>query len=330
MPVVDFEDVLKLVADYRPRMSPQEWETIRPVVTEALRKLTFTSSVGTTQAYISIVAGFVRWAHYIAGKPLDAAMFDYRTVGRYVAVVDLADSTRSSHRALLLRIADETVPPGARRFATTAYPGANVERPYTPREVAVLRTWPGAQTTGYRRRSAQTLVSLALGAGLRPLELANVRAGDVTEGERGLTVTVWGAHGRTVPVIFGLTDMLREAVDGLHRDAHPFRQHREVIKKSLVSAFVSDADPVGVPVTATRMRTTFTLSLLEAGVPLHVVRAVIGVDHYTAIARIAPFLPEPTSADVLNAVWDAERAAVTKKPSGGCLDAALDRESPFL
>ena len=136
-----------------------------------------------------------------AGLPLEREIIlDPDTIERFTEFGLGSDRSRATYRAVLRRVAPlltkkapwEPRPPGVAR--------RQVAPPYTAQELELLRRDAAQQSTPRRRRAAQALLALGLGAGLDGRWVASVAAEDVTRRPGRVVVTVGEPKARNVVV----------------------------------------------------------------------------------------------------------------------------------
>jgi integrase len=283
---------------YRPTIPAEYWQQIGPFVARAV-----TDSAGATsysdRELFAATTPFVLWAWQTAGLPLKREqIFRISVVDRFASVE--ADSyataaSRNTIRSRLLRMAEVLHPEQTER-PLRALGASDPTRPYSTEEVIALRSWARSQRTEQRRRDAEALLALGLGAGLSGREILNVRVADIRRVSGGVDVGVGGERPRRVPVLREWERALLDRADADDTKAWAFRAGHTTENPNLITDFVSRSRG-RIQLQARRMRTTWIVHHLNAGTPAVALIRAAGVNSLAALDRFLPFA-EP--ADELN------------------------------
>lgn len=276
--------LLVVVATYRPARIPQEeWASCGPFVRDCVQLLD-PKTVSAAYTAIKTIAPFVAWAHR-QGLPLDREkIFTPSLVERYV-------QTECQH---LLASSRGTIQSNLRRYGRALTRRApwpqpsNGTRPkgcadpYTDEEVERILKVCSQQRTVLRRYQMQILVALTLGAGLTPHEAWVARSGDIVEHTGLVCVVTRGSAARIVPVTAPFDTTLWELrtafPEGPFWGVNPSRTKRTRIHQVIEEAEIPPGCP---PIVAHRLRTTWVLRHLEAGVDLAGLARLAGVKTVT-------------------------------------------------
>ena len=175
---------------------------------------------------------------------------------------------------------------------------AEASRPYSPADVASLRSWAAAQRQVERRTSAAALLALGLGAGLTGQEIIRLRVEDITEDADGVLVGVTGDGARNVPVLDQCEDSLLERMRFVGRSGWAFRSGQRGGNVNLVTDFVSRTPVPSVTLQARRMRATWLTEHLVAGTPLAALLPAAGLESAGALDRVLQGIPPTPGAAV--------------------------------
>lgn len=281
-------------AHYRPRTShvPADvWETVRPIAVEACRAADYVS-VASALDCMAAVSHFLGWA-YEQDLPLDLeSVFVPSHVERYCATVlkDRVASGRSTLRGYLRRVgractkqAPWTPPPKPFANYKTILP------PYSPAEVDGFWDAAQVQSTEHRVRVASVMLTLGLGAGIKPGEMLDVTASQsvrVHPDDSRLVVVVLAD--RTVPVLTRYTDRLRDLCDQFP-DGPLVGEHNPTGKDPLGSLRQGIVWPTWLPpFRANRLRTTWMAEVLAQDVRISEFMAMAGTVSSKSLEVIAP------------------------------------------
>lgn len=291
--------------NYVPRINGGHWLTIRDFVLA-----TMTDYLPHTQARIGPMlrhlVTYVDWMHHVADVPLERnQMLDPDMIAFYVAnVTDISKSSRTTRRACLLRMCDFLLPDMRRTVRMQPIGKEPAARPYSSEEIARLRKIATEQDTPYLRHSAWTLVVLGLGAGLASGDLLEVRREDIFEDERGVFVRVRHSNRcvpRVVPILDEFADEAMVLASCVQPGAWVFRSNRNTCGHGNVAAWARRLRGEGeLRINLTRMRSTWIVRHLNAGVPLAALMRASGVTTCTGFDRYIPYLDEPTADEILS------------------------------
>ena len=133
------------------------------------------------------------------GLPLDReVILDPDTVERFIVVGLAKDRSRATYRAALRRVGPLLTKRAPWEPRPAAVARRQVAQPYTADEVRLLCADAVDQPTPARRRSAQALLALGLGAGLDGRWVTRVAACDVSGSASGVLVQVGEPAARRV------------------------------------------------------------------------------------------------------------------------------------
>lgn len=276
------------LAQYRPELPHSDWQEIREfvlaVVEDCAPRLTYPAA-----SVMNAVAHHVDWCVNVAGYSLTrSTVFRRDVIGAATAVMDTArTSTRGRRRSMLLRVGEalEVIP---RTPPLAPLAAAAPSAPYTLDEVDGIWHWTMRQVPA-KRRPAQVLVALGLGAGLPPRELCSVRAADVADQGRFVQVGE-----RTIPVLADWrTDLVEIAAHASDPSAPLFRPNIAG-SKNMVTNFVATCANEGFRPAAQRMRATWLVEHLSLGTPMQDLLWSAGLKSMDALVRYERFLPPPS------------------------------------
>lgn len=294
-----------------PAIPPEEFEHVRGFVEEVHAAL---EAAGVSYAEGDVYRAVGRLAYWcwLRGIPLDAdVVLDDATISRWMAtgLRELAIATRRNYRAIARTAGRVLADPRTLPVKVPSVPTPRAEWPYTSREIGVLTVWAAGQRTAYARHNAVAMVALGLGCGLRAHEFLTLRGRDVTVDDAGVMVTVTaGQWPRTVPVLARWEAEVADLAAEVDPGAYLFRPDREVSRPNSVHVFLRDANPPECGVSLNRMRVTWIVGHLTAGVPLAALLQAAGIVSVTSLERYARYLTDP-SRDEVRAALRAERAA---------------------
>ncbi|MGZ0711301.1 hypothetical protein ACWPKO_23535 (plasmid) [Coraliomargarita sp. W4R53] len=239
---------------------------------------------------LTAVQRHVYWAHVVSGLPLEREFLFRRDVVA-VAVQQLpmrSEASLGRRRAVLLRVSEAL---GVAERALPPLYGSEPSAPYSQGEVADMRVWAAVQRQD-RRANAWALLGLGIGAGLSAAEVCGVMSRHIADG--GTRVFVVGARERVVVVDADWRGALR----GLQRmdPERPVFVPGVRFYKTKISDFVRVTHGDHTRPLPQRMRATWLVRRMSAGMPVQDLLYEAGVKSLDALARYDRFLPPPASA----------------------------------
>lgn len=288
-----------------PAVPAEEWEHIRDFVEPIVRKVL--ASRGYAEG--DVTRAVARLAYYCrkAAIPLTPdVVFHNDTIRAWVLhdLKKLNPHTQANYQAIVVRARTELAAPADKVHPLKSIPTPDAEPPYSDAEIAQLASWTLGQSTAYSRHNAVTLLALGFGAGLRAHEMLGVRGDDITtydDGSATVAVTV-GRWPRTVPVLAWWEKELAGLQAEVDHGAYLFRPDRTVERPNSIHVFLRDARPSQVTLSTNRMRATWLVGHLNAGVPLAAILQAAGLDSVSSLARYQKYLTPVTAEDLRDAL----------------------------
>jgi hypothetical protein len=171
--------------------------------------------------------------------------------------------------------------------------------PYTGKETAGLLALAAAQPTRLRAANVTALLLAGLGAGLDGTELHQARGSSVTADDGDVLVHVAGSRPRTVPVLARYAGPLLAAAERVGADGWLLggRDGNRPNRVGFLTASVTtDLD---VPRISTgRLRATWLLGVLRAGVRVDVLCAAAGLADPRMLGDLFSYLPALPTAEL--------------------------------
>lgn len=257
---------------FQPRNLPlARWLAVADFVRETVA-LSQAPSADECRRRMGVLARLAIWVHFEAGHPLDVAhvLHPDLIAEWFDQVVEVSAQVKSMERARVLRVARKTNPAfPTEEPATSRYPSSWEPKPYTAREVVLIKDWWHTQRTEQRRETTALLLALALGAGLNTFEVVRVRARDITVDDLGVLVTVHEPSPRQVPVLAEWEEPLRVFAAVADPDWYVFAPGRHVRNASTVTSFLAGCNSdSGLRPMIQRARATWIVNHIIAGVPI--------------------------------------------------------------
>lgn len=289
-------NVQAFIQGYNPTsITRHEWEAVRDfTITIITTVYTDDTPRGSVRNGAVAVAGISAFALNSGIELETRQVFDDRFIEHYVYTLGVSQRTKSARRAVLTRIGRAINDAWMGRPATPAYSTQKTADPYTAHEVTMIENWSATLRTSTYQYNATMLVALALGAGLRAREIDLLTVKDVEVDHQGVILHPHGYRGaaaRDVPLAIEYEDDLIESIKSLQRDDFVFMPGRAGSGSKCVSDFTKRAKhPVGVEVTATRLRTTWIVELMRRNIPESAICDAAGLQdlqHYVKYRGIA-------------------------------------------
>ncbi|WP_150307213.1 site-specific integrase [Planctomonas psychrotolerans] len=199
---------------YAPHLPEAHWAPIRDFVTGCVRDAV-PPNVKWAQDALGFTARYVHWATTVAAIPLDRLDMFHPTVIHRFALTYTSVKSRQIAEARLHRIREALGEDAEARRVRVKVTDA---RPYNSTDLPGLFSWVATQRTPSTRRDGCALLGFCGGAGLRAVELVELRASDVITTDDGYLVQVSGKYPRQIPVRRGWEKPVEEALEGLDPD----------------------------------------------------------------------------------------------------------------
>jgi len=282
-PLHDVDAVSGLIARFSPaEVPPETWariegpvrawaEAVRPATPQRARNL------------LNALTQLALWAdtHGLALEP--DVLLRPGTIDRFIVqgCAHLAKGTRTNYRTQLRAVGREVVDPDLFPPQPVELPRTAQKPPYSPKETTALLSMARALPTPKMRRNMLALLAMGLGAGLRSQEMSCLVGTDVVTGDDGIAVHVppiGDSDPRLVPVL----SPWEEEIAALAGEAgrHPlFLPERDGVRRHHIPNFVGRCSQTsgGDTVSVERLRITWIVRHLEAGVPVPVLARAAGV-----------------------------------------------------
>lgn len=259
------------MSTYQPTvLDMHDWQQVRTFVSECVVS-TYPEASGDTLRKIALgVARLAIDALHHGYDLVPEQVFDADFIAFHVSNLNLSTHTLSSLESKLEKVGRTVSMTWNGRDDKVSYPTSLANEPYDDNEVAYLNQWASALATDRVRENAHVLLALGLGAGLRNCEVDSLTVKDVEITRAGVVVYPHGYRGagkRYVPVSADYADTLCDAIAGRAQDEFVFLPGDRVTGRSCASDFVRRVRLAHVPVTLSRMRTTWIVRLMKAHIP---------------------------------------------------------------
>lgn len=288
-------------AHYRPlpsRVPPLLWEEVRPLAIKACRAADY-SSVASALSCMSAVTHFLAWA-YREGLPAELEkVFLPAHVVRYCATAlsARASETRSTRRGYLRRVGRACTkkapwPADPKPFASNTV----LRPPYSPSEVERLWEVAETQSTDHRRRVATAILTLGLGAGLKPGEMPMVTAAMVGQHPHDPRLVFILLEDRVAPVRHTYAPRLLALCEA-HPEGPIIGQHKPTAKDPLSSLRAKVDWPAEVDFRPSRLRTTWMADVLAQDLRISEFMRIAGTVSSKSLEVIAPYVAQRIEHD---------------------------------
>lgn len=318
------EDPVTRVRDeFAPRgMSEEDWAAIREL-TIALAAKAPEHGPGTTRKTMTVLAWYLHFCRAVACYQMDPEFLLRRDViGTYIAHLKskkaMTASTLGTYRSRLFRVADSNI---GHLHPTHRMPGlrpSDPARPFSAQEVVSLRSWAAWQPSPRVRIEANVLLSAGLGGGLSAGEIIQLRARDVTIDDEGVLLHVTGERSRLVPLLAEwespIVDMSRAA---WKPDMFLFRPQRTTVGANVVYNMIHRSKGRPFQINSQRMRATWIVTHLRAGVPVQALLDASGIETLGALGRFYRHLPQVDAQEARSALTRRARTEGCRAPVNG-------------
>ena len=290
------DDARNQVGAYVPSpatVSPDDWEQIRPFVTETVLKLFSYSdgtnlspklSKGNVKNHLTYLTAHCARVYAHTGTVHTEEMFTAETIAWSLDQESLSNEAKTDRKRILTRTGALLAEMDASKWKLPSRNSAKTQvKPYTPQEVVKIIDWLDAQGTPLKNECARVAVTLAL-AGITAPDIDQVRARDVHEGFP-VTVTVGS---RTHAILPSLSEKFLEIVSQREPDEFVFCPSR-ARKVQNVTEYMNrfKRGPGMGEVSVRRLVATWRNNLIERGISREAFMALTGVSHQTYFRHAA-------------------------------------------
>ena len=297
--------VQRVIDNYVAEIPAAHWTAIETFVRDSVTAAGLQTR-GVARNYLASTAKFARWLWQTAAADLDpAAAFRPALVRRFVhEVMSARAETYQQQTAQRLNtlVAHFTAATPDRQ---TRKNPASV-RPYVSRDLITFRSSAARRTNVERRMNAHVLLALGAGAGLRAEEIALARISDITIDGDDLLVSVRGKHPRTVPLRVEWRRALTTGINNREPGDWLFAGYRlpEYPARAIHQFGIDDPDEP-TPA-ATRLRATWIVGQLHAGLRLDALLRLAGLSTATSLAPYVQAMTPGNETDLRRLITGAE------------------------
>jgi len=278
-------------------VTQNQWSKNHAVVVEIMRRAQV-RGVESFRKKLRVVAMFVTWAD---GNGYDLSLrclLTEETINNWVKHgLDAVNSvTRSTYRSHLRNIAAHANPSSTAPPKPTRIRHMEIKPPYGDTEIRVMRRVARNQPDTQLRGRVLCCFALGLGAGLDSVDIKDLKISDIHDhGVNGIEIRVRGARPRTVWLLHGFEDLLREGLNPLPATgvlARPVRGSSPITGSSgVVSGLYATVKQAGrhqVHFEQGRLRATWLCALMCMPVPLAVLMDAAGLETPRSLSDLLP------------------------------------------
>ncbi|TFC86909.1 hypothetical protein E3T24_05890 [Cryobacterium sp. TmT2-59] len=297
--------VQRVIDNYVAKIPAAHWTEIETFVRASVTSLGLQTR-GVARNYLAATAKFAHWLWQTAAANLDpAAAFRPALIRRFVHEVMPAraetyqQQTAQRLNTLVAHFTAATPDRQTRKNPASAHP-------YASRDLITFRSSAARRTNVERRMNAHVLLALGAGAGMRAEEIALARISDVTTDGDELLVSVRGNHPRTVPLRVEWRRALATGINGREPGEWLFAGYRlPEYPARVIHQFGIDAPDEPTP-SATRLRATWIVRHLNAGLRLDILLELAGLATPTSLAPYVQAMTPYDMVDVRHLISGAE------------------------
>ena len=275
--------VARVIDGYVADVPEAHWAAIGTFVRDSVTDLA-PQTAGVARNYLAATAKFAHWLWQTVGATLDPqSVFRPALINRFMQEVMSAHSStyqyQTTQRLNIL----------AAHFTKTVPARLNLKDPravstYTDRDLISFRSSAARRNNPARRSNAHVLLALGAGAGLRAEEIATARVGDISIDADGMTVAVHGKQPRLVPLHRQWVNTLTLSLTDRPAQEFAFSGYRPPGYPARVIHQLGIDDPDEQTPSTTRLRATWIVLQLNAGVPLDLLLNIAGLNTPTSLA----------------------------------------------
>lgn len=275
----------EFVDAYTPsNLTSEVWDEISDFVRGCITDLNFPpdTSIDHLRHHLSALSYLAAWTRLT--YPLNRqSVLDHKVIDAYHShsTHEISPATASGRRRILMWIGRRLNPAwmGSTRFQKAPEP---VPQPYRSDELKSFNWWHKSQPSDERRREVGTVMSLALGAGLRATEIGSLRRGAVEMGSGCVIVRPSGfrsAPPRESVLRAEWEDHLLAVISELEADDYVFMLERPTKRSGLAGDYLRRTSGTDLPSpNVQRLRATWIVRQIMAGVPSDVICAAAGLE----------------------------------------------------
>jgi integrase len=288
------DEAIGLLRRYTPRMPADLWAQIGPFVRDAASSAAPLTKY-TAHRLMTTLSGYVAWAYQTKGMPLEAKLlFRREAIDLYINDFQrssgLAPGTLRNYRSTLLRVS-EVLLPEHNPYKVKPLNDRGSIPPYNQAEAREIVRWMRGQGTDAKVQKATAMACLGMGAGLKAVEIADLRRRDIIVDVNGILVTTTQGVPRSVPMLAKWEPPLRRLLEPLDAADFVFGIPTRSNYRNMLSNFVANTTGEIRPRTD-RMRATWIVTHLEARTNMRALMRAAGVDKFENLARYLRYLPE--------------------------------------
>lgn len=273
-------------------ISATQWLENQETIREIMRRAQIRGGASFRKK-LRTVARFVVWASendYDMGLK---HLLTEETINNWVrhGLTKCTDETKSTYRSHLRRIAAHANPTATAPPKPARLRYSEIKPPYDINEIKIMRRVARNQPNPRLRGQIITCLALGLGAGLDSIDLKDLRINEITDyGERGIQITVPKPRPRTVWVLRGYEELLREGLELLPAKGPLVCPSRAQRKGSVGELFntIKQAGNKSVHFEQSRLRATWLCALMHMPVPLAVLMRAAGLETARSINDLLP------------------------------------------
>lgn len=297
--------VQRVIDNYVADVPAAHWSIMEAFVRDSVTSLGLRTP-GVARHYLAATAKFAHWAWQTAGAELNPqVVLRPNLVRRFMHDVMRDHSeTYRYHTAQRLNVLvahfTGTTPDSlARKNPVSVHP-------YTDRDLITFRSSAARRTNIERRMNAHILLALGAGAGMRAEEIALARISDITTDGDDLLVSVRGKHPRTVPLRAEWRRALTTGINNREPGDWLFAGYRLPEYPARVIHQFGIDDPNEPTPAANRLRATWIVGQLNAGLRLDVLLELAGLTSPTSLAPYVLAMTPYDMVDVRHLITGAE------------------------
>ncbi len=310
---IDLDEVIERALDYRPYgLSDHVWDQIRPLFLDCLAVLNPPSVMSFYRDARGLMP-FLTWAH-LRGFPLTReCVFHLELVETWATWqqtevkagrgVRLTKGSVSDYKTLLRRLGPVLNESGGWPVKASRVPGGSqkgIRRGYPDSEVEQVVRAVQAMAEGDKKRLAWGTLVMGLGFGPTVAEAQAFTGRDVVSSAKGVFAALGEYRERLVPVVDVWVDPLMALA--AEYSSEPFIRitaGRNAYANAIRSVDLGRDVPAISP---QRLRTTWMVDRMRAGVDPRVLRDLAGLKSLSFLIDMTEFMPDPEETEALAAM----------------------------
>lgn len=291
--------IVDRIENFQPRgIDERTWALVGPLVKQWVG-MTGVSTTKEATRHLGVTSDLLVWCLNEGIDLREELVLHHENIDRFCdqALPDLKGGTRGSYRSMLRNIGEAVLGPDAAPHRQSLISAGDPETPYSTFEISDIYAAIQGMSTIYRRENTAVMFETVIGGGFTTTDFTGLVGTDVHLEGGGVAVYVnHGPRRRRVVLDERWEEPVARRAEAVG-ERPLFIPGRQRISPNDVAGFINRVHFDHLPkLTVQRLRVTWIVGRLTAGVPVHVVARAAGVRDLQ-LARYFRFVPDHDPAD---------------------------------